>query len=277
MNGRLRFEPSLRPMEWGGCGQADHLGKSLPTAENERWPHAAPVATRRIARPRGWARRGSHAAPARHERRELGADQGSVARQEDDRGVAAKEPRLFIDAVRWVAKAARRGATCRSASATGTLSGSASAGGRTRDAGSSSSASSRTRTLSGWCWTAPASGPAPRPPHPKKATAAAGMPSRLRAMAGAVEDQEFRGGQRATRKEQLDRQGSVRGAQPGRAFLAQGQGLTLRRHALREDRPQLPRLHPRRLPHRPSAMTHYFVLGRSGERAERRRCACRRG
>jgi hypothetical protein len=59
----------------------------------------------------------------------------------------------------------------------------------------------------------------------------------------------------STRKEQRDRQRPVQGAQLGRTLLAQGQRLPPRGDALREDRPQLPRLRPRRLQHDPAAMT----------------------
>src|SRR5262249_32311937 len=39
VNSPLRFRPYLRPMVWGGRGLAEHLGKTLPTAQayGEAW------------------------------------------------------------------------------------------------------------------------------------------------------------------------------------------------------------------------------------------------
>jgi transposase len=66
-----------------------------------------------------------------------------------DPGVTAKDNRLFVDAVLWIAKTGAPGVTCRNASAAGTTCGNASAVGPRRGFGSASSPLSKTPTWSG--------------------------------------------------------------------------------------------------------------------------------
>ena len=69
--------------------------------------------------------------------------------QPGQHGKAAKNNRLFIDAVLWIAKTGAPWPTCPNTSATGTVSGGGSTAGPTKGSGSGCSPSSKTRIWSG--------------------------------------------------------------------------------------------------------------------------------
>ena len=69
--------------------------------------------------------------------------------QPGQHGKVARNNRLFIDAVLWIARTGFRGGTCPSDSATGTRSGGGSTAGPARGSGSGSSTPCRTPIWSG--------------------------------------------------------------------------------------------------------------------------------